>query len=143
LSSSNLVVNAPAVGFWGNVAVIGTSNFTLNSNGLDTSGLTFLGDLVIRNGNGLTAIPVGSGSTVGYDGQIMFGPEHGYHRVAGTWRRWRTETFPLAKLGVTGSRPILTASDIGFIYFDTTLAAQGRPIWWNGTLWVDDAGNPI
>lgn len=34
--------------------------------------------------------------------------------------------------GITSSRPIVTK--IGYQYFDTTL---GKPIWWNGTSWVD------
>ena len=35
----------------------------------------------------------------------------------------------------TANRP--TATGVGQIYFDTTL---GRPIWWNGTTWVDATG---
>lgn len=37
----------------------------------------------------------------------------------------------------TGLRPALAASDVGFQYFDTTL---GKPIWWQGTKWVDALG---
>ena len=41
--------------------------------------------------------------------------------------------------GNTGSRPSLTNHwrDVGQIYFDTTL---NKPIWWNGTKWVDSNG---
>lgn len=39
--------------------------------------------------------------------------------------------------GTTLDRPDLTASDAGFMYFDTTL---GRPVWWSGTGWVDATG---
>ena len=41
--------------------------------------------------------------------------------------------------GNTGSRPSLTNHwrDIGTMYFDTSL---NKPIWWNGTKWVDSTG---
>lgn len=46
--------------------------------------------------------------------------------------------------GTTAQRPTgLTASDVGVQYFDNTLAASGKPIWWNGSLWVDATGNPV
>lgn len=45
-----------------------------------------------------------------------------------------------ATKGATASRPTLGASDIGFMYLDTTLAAAGKPIWWTGTAWVDSSG---
>ena len=28
----------------------------------------------------------------------------------------------------------------GYLYFDTTLDADGKPIWWSGTAWVDATG---
>ena len=40
--------------------------------------------------------------------------------------------------GTTSARP--TSSVLGQPYFDTTL---GRPIWWNGSTFVDADGNPI
>lgn len=40
--------------------------------------------------------------------------------------------------GVTGSRP--TSSILGQYYFDTTL---GRPVWWDGSTWVDADGTPV
>lgn len=36
-----------------------------------------------------------------------------------------------SKSGATGSRPVVTTT--GYMWFDTTL---GKPIWWNGTIWV-------
>ena len=43
--------------------------------------------------------------------------------------------------GSTASRPgLLDATYIGFIWFDTTL---GKPIWWNGTGWVDATGASV
>lgn len=43
-------------------------------------------------------------------------------------------------IGATASRPDLVAADIGAYYFDTTLAAAGKPVWWTGAAWVDAAG---
>jgi hypothetical protein len=37
----------------------------------------------------------------------------------------------------------LTASDAGLSYLDTTLNANGKPIWWNGTAWVDATGATV
>lgn len=42
--------------------------------------------------------------------------------------------------GSTAQRPVLGAPDFGVPYFDTTLAAAGKPIWWTGTAWVDANG---
>lgn len=46
------------------------------------------------------------------------------------------------KHGATSGRPTLTNTweDIGAMYFDTTL---GKPIFWNGTSWVDAAGTSV
>ena len=48
--------------------------------------------------------------------------------------------FGLISKNNTASRPTLTANDIGFMYMDTTLDADGKPIWWNGSAWVDATG---
>ena len=40
--------------------------------------------------------------------------------------------------GATAARP--TGLYVGQPFFDTTL---GRPIWWNGTIWVDSAGTGV
>ena len=56
---------------------------------------------------------------------------------AGTWAAtgWYT------KKDTTANRPTgLTSSDAGVQFFDTTLAAAGKPIWWTGTAWVDSTG---
>jgi hypothetical protein len=57
----------------------------------------------------------------------------------GTWR----PSGATAGKGVTASRPTLTASDVGVCYFDTTLDADGKPIWWTGTAWVDATGATV
>lgn len=45
--------------------------------------------------------------------------------------------------GLTVNRPALLSTDIGFLYFDNDLAADGHPIWWNGVAWVDSAGTVV
>lgn len=47
------------------------------------------------------------------------------------------------KKGATTARPALNVSDAGRLYFDTTLAADGQPIWWTGAKWVDSTGVEI
>lgn len=42
--------------------------------------------------------------------------------------------------GTTAQRPTPGANDYGAVYLDTTLDADGKPIWWNGTAWVDATG---
>lgn len=44
------------------------------------------------------------------------------------------------KIGTSSSRPELDSDDIGYYYFDTTLL---KPIWWNGTTWVDATGTEV
>jgi len=45
--------------------------------------------------------------------------------------------------GLTAARPTLDANDFGVSYLDTTLDADGKPIWWNGTAWVDATGATV
>lgn len=47
------------------------------------------------------------------------------------------------KKGTTANRPTLSTYDIGFYYLDTTLDSDGKPIWWNGNLWVDATGASV
>lgn len=54
-----------------------------------------------------------------------------------TWRI--TKQFGVKK-NTTANRPTLKAADIGAIHLDTTLDADGKPIWWTGTAWVDATG---
>jgi hypothetical protein len=50
--------------------------------------------------------------------------------------------IPLVLNGTTANRPVIPAGSlrIGISYFDTTL---GKPIWWNGTVWVDATGATV
>lgn len=55
----------------------------------------------------------------------------------------------LAKSGVvvkrstTANRPAPASTDIGMMFLDTTLDADGKPIWWTGTVWVDATGAAV
>ena len=62
--------------------------------------------------------------------------------VSGTPGSWRPVSFVTVK-GATGSRPTLAAGDFGVQYLDTTLNANGQPIWWNGSAWVDSTGATV
>lgn len=62
----------------------------------------------------------------------------------GTESEWLLSLVdPKSGKGATASRPTLTASDIGVQYLDTTLVADGKPIWWTGTAWVDATGATV
>jgi len=57
----------------------------------------------------------------------------------GTPGIWRPVSWVVAR-NATASRPTLTANDVGVMYMDNTLDADGKPIWWNGAAWVDATG---
>ena len=42
--------------------------------------------------------------------------------------------------GATASRPTIPSDGVGYLYLDTTLAANGLPIVWNGAAWVNSLG---
>lgn len=44
--------------------------------------------------------------------------------------------------GPTTGRPVLTSAQRA-MYFDTTLATAGKPIWWTGVQWVDALGTVV
>jgi len=46
------------------------------------------------------------------------------------------------KKGTTSNRPTGNIG-IGHLYLDITLNANGKPIWWNGSLWVDSTGASV
>jgi hypothetical protein len=43
----------------------------------------------------------------------------------------------------TGNRPTPSANDVALMYIDTTLDADGHPIWWSGTAWIDAQGATV
>lgn len=93
-----------------------------------------------------TAIP--SSGTFATDDELLMdiitlGKPTAYRcTTGGTPGTWRPISSTVAK-NTTASRPTLTASDIGVLYLDTTLDADGKPIWWNGTAWVDATGATV
>jgi hypothetical protein len=57
--------------------------------------------------------------------------------TAGTPGTWRASKWIVGR-GTT--RPTLVSSDVGVMFMDNTLDSDGKPIWWNGTAWVDAVG---
>jgi hypothetical protein len=55
---------------------------------------------------------------------------------------WRLSRQRFIK-DTTANRPTLGTADVGYQYFDTTLDADGKPIWWTGTAWVDATGATV
>lgn len=60
---------------------------------------------------------------------------------AGSVNNWQVAAGTM-QIGNTSNRPSATLGQAqrGQAYFDTTLAADGKPIWFNGTSWVDATG---
>lgn len=56
----------------------------------------------------------------------------------GHFRGWKS--FALTTKGSTSERPSLLSEDVGYMYYDTTL---NKPIWFNGTDWVDATGTTV
>lgn len=57
----------------------------------------------------------------------------------GNWAPDKFVTFT----GSTANRPVLGVNDQGVRYRDTTLAVNGKPIEWTGTIWVDGTGASV
>lgn len=53
---------------------------------------------------------------------------------------WRMIQQAGVGMDTTANRPTPTANDVGLLYLDTTLDADGHPIWWNGAAWIDAQG---
>ena len=52
------------------------------------------------------------------------------------------ENINLSRYNNIGGRPTLSSEDIGYQLFDTSIS-PARPIYWNGTAWVDATGTPV
>ena len=66
-------------------------------------------------------------------------------KAFGSWAAFFMQVFRGTSFygsGTTANRPALKDLKAGGYYFDTSLGANGRPIWVNrlGTGWVDSAG---
>jgi hypothetical protein len=83
----------------------------------------FKGDLVI-----LPRVDIGEGSEYQATVASISAPNYRLTKQAGTG------------VGATGSRPTPSTADVGLLYLDTTLDADGHPIWWTGTAWIDAQG---
>ncbi len=61
---------------------------------------------------------------------------------SGSYNRIVDSRFASRIKGTTAQRPspLLATGQFGILYMDTTLDADGKPIWWNGTAWVDATG---
>lgn len=51
----------------------------------------------------------------------------------------RSRVLSFAGKGATADRPVLSDT-MTAIYFDTTLATEGQPVFWTGAQWVDSLG---
>ncbi len=60
-----------------------------------------------------------------------------YNQTTGMFSEWLLVSYQVKK-GATAARPV--APKIGMRYYDTTLAAAGKPISYSGTNWVDSLG---
>lgn len=86
-----------------------------------------------ENGNsGDITVSTGVPSGIGTRGEISLSAQQIDASSSPLLHKWQS--------GVTGDRPSgLIAGDVGRTYFDTTI---GLPIWWDGSGWIDAAGNP-
>lgn len=85
----------------------------------------------------------GSGTEASYEeidasevNAILLNPQGGTYRIIDSDGN---AIYIVDKCTSTG-RPELTAGEAGVTYFDTDL---GKPIWWNGSAWVDAMGNDV
>lgn len=103
------------------------------------SGTGVSGDVVVETGASVngnsgditvsTATPSGTGTR----GEISLSARQIDASSSPLLHKWES--------GITGSRPAgLAAGDVGRTFFDVTI---GLPIWWNGSGWIDAAGNPV
>lgn len=41
------------------------------------------------------------------------------------------------------TRPTLSSGDVGYTFLDLSLGTSGKPIWWNGSNWIDATGATV
>lgn len=93
------------------------------SAGIPAAGTFAVGDIVKNTSFNGTTVPVSEYQCT----------------VAGTPGTFRPTKWAV-RISGTVNRPTLTASDIGVMFLDTTLDADGKPVWWTGAAWVDAVG---
>jgi hypothetical protein len=121
-ASASLITNAFTSGNIANNDQIYSSRI-VQTNSLPTMGIS--GDTVMLTVN---TLPLGSGSQ--YMATV----------ISTTAPNYRVISQKGIKRDTTANRPTVTANDVGLMYLDTTLDADGKPIWYNGTAWVDATG---
>lgn len=121
----------------------GTSLFSINADGSGFFSFVKLAVNSIRNLNGTPA----SGSH--NIGDRVLNSEPAITKPVTEWvcistspLTWQQSAHIVYK-GTTAQRPFLALRDQGVQYFDTTLSANGKPIWWNGALWIDSLGATV
>ena len=81
---------------------------------------------------------LGSGSTtINGNTIVLFSDLIGVYKT-GNYKQIKNLKYKGSYSGTTEKR--LSGVDVGFQYFDTTL---GKPIWWNGSAWVDATGQEV
>lgn len=134
----------------GTVTNINTTLITLSNLNLDTfdkDGSTLkIGDQVYFKTSGaygtIRTINWATGVINFWDitgGTVVLG-EKIYKPIKTKWSDNHYAKIPLIFSGTTTDRPKTTYLDIGTMYFDATL---NKPIWWNGTVWVDATGTTV
>lgn len=85
-----------------------------------------------------------------YNGEEWWDPSFGHGGSGATWRGVNTASTTGWYLkdqgfdiGTTAQRPALGTISKRYQYFDTDLAAAGKPIWWTGTQWIDATGTVV
>lgn len=106
-------------------------------------------------GNALTqstsaGIRVTSNAQDVYVGKQMWGALGGGSYITDAGTRTIIEPQQEIRSGTTAQRPSSGLSAAHLLstqhwgpYFDTTLDADGKPIWWNGTIWIDATGAAV
>ncbi|MFC5407597.1 right-handed parallel beta-helix repeat-containing protein [Cohnella soli] len=62
--------------------------------------------------------------------------------TAGSPGVWQSYSHVVQK-GTSFARPLMYAFDAGVMYLDTMLDPGGKPIWWNGSEWIDATGTVV
>jgi hypothetical protein len=132
----------------------------LKSSKMQLAGIDLTSTMFLNNQTIFSGTPSSSGSKLlfgtGSPETVVFGNVGSiFHRTDATagnalyLKEVRSgETLGWVRIGsslknTTANRPTPTQYEIGLQYFDTTLAANGKPIWWNGVAWVDATGTVV
>ena len=76
----------------------------------------------------------------------VFGGGHSYICVAGSYlgsATWRLSSQYGVKKDSSLNRPSPNSMDVGLVFLDTTLGANGKPIHYNGSAWVNESGASV